>query len=100
VRIDEARALDNLAHRGAVILVSGDDTGPEGIDHRCGAMLQGANRLERAVNYNQYIQRFPGWRDRVHFRILRGQGPLTDQSYTSRRGVRLALFVGGDEPTP
>ncbi len=92
-----ARILrDNMMSRRAIYVVGMLDTKPDRLDLSCAAMLQGKDRYERALNYWNYIQRSPEWKEHVDFVPLKQMKHLSIVT-TDSKTVRALLF--GARPT-
>ena len=79
----------NVFHRRATYVVGTDDTGSKKLDDSCAAQLQGHNRYERAVNYWNYIRRFPEWKANAEFVPIRSAGHLSLANSTVRKVINL-----------
>jgi len=67
----------NYTSRKMIMLVGSQDTSVDsGLDVSCSANAQGKNRLERARNYESYIESFPAW----HKNITYGEIPAVGHS--------------------
>lgn len=86
---------ERYAERNVLYVVGSEDDSPtsRGLDHSCGAELQGSNRLERMENYHMALERFfgPDIHERHEMRIVSGvahNGPKLLRSASARQVLR------------
>lgn len=68
-RVGAERILDNMMHRDVVILLGEKDTRVDDpyLDLGCAADMQGAERLERGLNYISHMETFPQYSHKKNF---------------------------------
>jgi hypothetical protein len=95
VPVETLRA--NMMGRQAAYVSGALDTDTHSLDITCGAVRQGRNRYERAVNYKNYIGRFPDWQKNVEFHVLPGVGHVS-MSTADIPAIRNLLFGLPEKP--
>ena len=81
----------NMFGRRATYIAGECDTELAHRDQNAASLLQGKTRFERAVNYKNYVQRFPEWKKNAEFRLVRVAERSSPLTYDAKE-VRAALF--------
>ena len=72
--ISDDQIMKNLSSRYTLYLVGSADTGKKNLSMTPGAMLQGKNRHDRFIIFQQYVKLFPQWQKCLQFKTVPGAG--------------------------
>ena len=72
--MSNGQIMKNLSTRYALYLIGSADTGKKNLSMTPGAMLQGKNRHDRFIIFQQYVKLFPQWQKCLRFKTVPGAG--------------------------
>jgi pimeloyl-ACP methyl ester carboxylesterase len=64
------------------------------LDMTPSAVKQGSNRLERFLNFEKYLDKYPDWKKQTSFHIFKGIGHKEDLAYPTKEVVDFVFGIG------